>query len=388
MSIRKSIPLIDSYAKFVEFNKKLHTNKHSCINIEAVNYKQNRIRIHFDGSISSYDLDAFILDFVNKQTNYIAFNMDLLEDYDFTKLYAVTHPEEFKANLYEYANNLVLMGEDSFKLWDYTIEIIPSGLAVVDYVNNKESLVIPNGITEIAPCLFEEFGNLISIKLPSTLKKIGKFAFCNTGLQEVVISDSVEIIEKCAFKNCEHLKKVKLSKNLKSLAEGVFAYTGIEEIQLPNNLITIESETFKNCSNLRKVVFPKNLKRIYDKAFHYTSLESIRLPNSVDFIGDRVFYGCDLLKSVKLPNKLEIIRDAAFAKTAIEEIHIPNTVTFLGDSVFWNCDSLKQANIPTNLKSMGRGVFLNSPWYENLSKEDRDRLIARKTSGYSSMLIN
>ena len=77
---------------------------------------------------------------------------------------------------------------------------------------------------------FEGFRNLIDIKLPQTLTKIGTWAFSRTGLQKLVIPDKVTSIGSDAFSYCEDLTTVILGKGLKTVSSGAFYCTKAKDI--------------------------------------------------------------------------------------------------------------------------------------------------------------
>lgn len=85
-----------------------------------------------------------------------------------------------------------------------------SGDAIL-YVNGKEikHLVIPEGVTEIAPYAFNLYGNLQSVTIPKDVEIIGECAFryCS-GLETVYMSSTVEEIGNSAFAGNSILKKV------------------------------------------------------------------------------------------------------------------------------------------------------------------------------------
>lgn len=125
------------------------------------------------------------------------------------------------------------------------------------YLNNSlvTDLVIPYGVTEIAPYAFGNFSSVKSVVIPDTVTKIGDAAFYGcSALNRIEIPNSVTYIGGGAFGECNSLKSIKL----------------------PNNLTAINNNTFFNCANLKNIEIPKSLSDI--KAY--------------------AFYGCKALKNV------------------------------------------------------------------------------------------
>ncbi len=81
----------------------------------------------------------------------------------------------------------------------------------IDYYlgDNRNRIVIPDGITEIATLAFPSFESakiIESIVIPSSVTKIGKHAFfIGRNLKTVTIPESVRIIEDPAFYNCPNV---------------------------------------------------------------------------------------------------------------------------------------------------------------------------------------
>ena len=393
-----SVPIIDSYEKFVSFNEKLKSLSHvNSINIESIDYDTNVIKVspykyNTTHVISSpltplLDLDEFVLDFVNKRDSYIVLNIAFLESYDFARLTYITHPEEYKESLYDYVSQLTLIGENKFTLCNFEVEIVPSdssyGLSILKYNGSslRKHLVIPYGITSIADEAFFERSLLEEVEFPSTLKYIGSNAFTSTGLKEVIIPDSVESIGTAAFEECIDLKHVVFPNNLVSLGRRAFIYSGIEEAILPNKLERIDYSTFNNCKNLRKVALPKEIKLISINAFSGTDIREIEIPSTTCEIDTTAFAHCYKLRKVKLSDGLQAIGNGAFMRTAIKEIHIPETVKIIGNSAFYYCQNLKKVNIPSDLEEMGDNAFFGTPY------ERRNLRIAyRKTNDIFNLI--
>ena len=197
-----------------------------------------------------------------------------------------------------------------------------------DYATYVQSVVIPEGLTDMDDAAFGTCTNLKSVVWNAvwcdhfsayntapfyeygyaTLKQITSFTFgenvqripaylCDemSSLTEVVIPSTVTIIGRCAFYGCK----------------------GLTEVVLPEGLTAMGSSAFASCSNLASVNIPKSLKEIYSYAFSDTALPSIELHDGITSIGDY-----------------------AFARCPFTEVTIPAGVTAIGEAAFSGCSKL------------------------------------------------
>ena len=123
------------------------------------------------------------------------------------------------------------------------------------------SIIIPQNVTRIGKCSFEQLvdiggSKLTSIQLPEGLIEIDDYAFYELNkLKNINIPSSLRYIKKAAFHN-----------------------TGIESLILPEGFLSIGRSAFNICS----------------------SLEFIRIPSTVRSIESAAFWGCDNLTSVRV----------------------------------------------------------------------------------------
>lgn len=105
-------------------------------------------------------------------------------------------------------------------------------------------MVIENGV--LVRWLSDEAKPII----PSSVKKIGRFAFADTNVKEIVLSDNVQEIEKGAFYRCEELQTITAPK-IASL--GTSAFEGCENLEYfttGKNLKEIGNDAFDNCARV------------------------------------------------------------------------------------------------------------------------------------------
>lgn len=109
--------------------------------------------------------------------------------------------------------------------------------------SNKMEDVFSYG--ELPTGIFSNAINIKSIKLPNSLKIIGKSALegCKK-IKEVVIPNSVEVIGSKAFYNCSSLKEITINQdaNLHSIGNQAFTtYSQLKSLLIPINTTTLSS---------------------------------------------------------------------------------------------------------------------------------------------------
>ena len=103
--------------------------------------------------------------------------------------------------------------------------------------------------------------------LPEGIKEIGEQAFYGTSIEGITIPSTVEKIGRYAFHNCNNLKTVTLNEGLKSIGRGAFSGTSIESIEMTSTVEKIERFAFYDCKNLKTVTLNEGLKEIDSGAF-------------------------------------------------------------------------------------------------------------------------
>jgi hypothetical protein len=73
------------------------------------------------------------------------------------------------------------------------------------------SVTIPNTVTKIGKYAFNSCSKLTAITIPAGVTEIGSGAFSNSGLQSITIPDTVNKIGKGAFESCKSLTTVTVS---------------------------------------------------------------------------------------------------------------------------------------------------------------------------------
>lgn len=192
--------------------------------------------------------------------------------------------------------------------WGFYGSWNPISVAKEVFVNGELliDIVIPSSVTKIGTFAFAGYKGAKTLSLPEGLNTIGRYAFngCSS-LSSVVIPSTVSSIDTEAFASCSGLQKVKImSKNCKI---GDWAFSGAE-------LLRKAGLIGSNCN----YEFAWDTE-IPDYAFADTGLEEITLPATMKKLGKRCFGGTKLQKLV-IPSAVEYIGDGALGSSSLSSL--------------------------------------------------------------------
>lgn len=254
----------------------------------------------------------------------------------------------------------------------------------------EKSYIIPDNIIEINRSAFRN-SNIESIKLNSSTKTIGEYAFENcTNLQTIDGWDNVEVICGHAFSECSNLGEISFPSKLTKIGENGFTNCGemyiknnlpdsVEEIgnsafekctkfkcidDTPLNLINIKyigTATFSECKALTNININSNIESINDRAFQYCeNLENLNLIECTEltYIGSNAFDGCvNYTGSLKIPANVTSIGDCCFRNSGIEEVYTNYKINTIPEYAFSECKDLTHINISSNIKTISNYAF-------------------------------
>lgn len=148
------------------------------------------------------------------------------------------------------------------------------------------SLTIPENVTTIGDSAFMECG-IESLKIRSGKVVMGEdvFAYCRS-LVTVELSEGIMAIEAGTFNSCSALTSVRIPSSLNRIGRTAFRFTSLNKIDFGPSLKVIEGSAFQNCAKLSMVTLPASVKVVGDKAF----AECPALLN-VFFLGDAPVMG-------------------------------------------------------------------------------------------------
>ena len=222
--------------------------------------------------------------------------------------------------------------------------------------NLLTSVIIPDGITSIGPCVFYGCENLASIVIPSSVTEIGGYAFCECGnLMNVYFTGMEEQWNQITFGPAnDKLFEANIFYG-DSKASGTCGANG-DNVTWKlgyNGTLTIsgsgamadysrtDSPWWALGDSVNRVVIEEGVQNIGRYAFvGLYQITSVTIPESVISIGDYAFFDMTELRDISLPEGLISIGESAFRATALENVRIPSTVTSIGAGAFSECPYL------------------------------------------------
>ena len=194
------------------------------------------------------------------------------------------------------------------------------------------SVVIKEGVERIGDYAFN-WSTLESIKIPSSVNYIGKYAFyvCSS-LTSVEVPSNVKELSEHVFANCSNLSSITLNEGLISIGKWAFsACTGFTSITIPSSVTSIGLAAFERCKSLTSIEIPANVTSIEGHAFvSCTSLKTVIIGKGVTSIGNYAFYGCSNLTSVIF----EITSGWKVGTTSIDVSDSTRNATYLSSTYY------------------------------------------------------
>ena len=144
--------------------------------------------------------------------------------------------------------------------------------------------------------------------VPDGVNTIGRQAFYTIDIKHVQIPEGVTVIEESAFWGCSNASEILLPTTLRSIGRMAFCYcSSIKSINIPEVLNYIPQGAFLGCISLEGIVLPEGILSIGDFAFQgCTSLKTITIPSSVSYIGTRAFHDCWQLRHINNLSNMNI----------------------------------------------------------------------------------
>lgn len=231
-----------------------------------------------------------------------------------------------------FKNNKTITSFDELQFFTGLTEISDEAFAL----STIQSVIIPENVTSINYCAFDQCSELTHVELGSNVSSIGYCAFrlC-TQLQSVVFPDNLTEIGQSAFESCYSITEVRIGANVSSINIIPFRYCNSLRIIVVdennpifdsrngcNAIIQTESNTLiVGCS---ASTIPDGVTSLGDFAFEGSNLWNIYIPESVTIIGERAFYDCHDLTSVTVENPEPVaIGESTFSNRANATLYVP-----------------------------------------------------------------
>ncbi len=241
------------------------------------------------------------------------------------------------------------------------------------------ALTIPDSVKYIGDYAFYKTEYLASLSLGEGMVRLGKSAFAyGKILRTVIIKEGekdgvktgLQVIDDYAFQACSRLKLEKLPSTLVRI--GTYAFEATPNWTNSMSLVYVDN-WLVGCVNpgLQNANLNEGTRGIADYAFYQTvALTKVVIPETVKYIGRCAFKGCTALQEAMLPLGLERIEEFTFYQcSSLTEMYIPQTVNFIGYSAFNKCISLTSVNIPAKVETIDEYAFYKCVLLSSLTFE-------------------
>ena len=237
---------------------------------------------------------------------------------------------------------------------------------------------MPPGTVEVSDYAYVKRTDITSIHIPSTVARIGEWAFAGCGYVAAVHFETggqLHTICDYAFASCSSLNMLTFPGTLERIAENAFVdCTALGELHCPARLRSIGDCAFRDCTGLTTVGLNDDLVFIGQMAFSGCErLRRLRLPGIGQAspachvgwplehdleLGEHVFQGCSSITALHLPTGLTTIPLGAFADcVCMTSINLPAGLKFIGPTAFQNCKAVVALNVNDELEYIGFGAF-------------------------------
>lgn len=231
-------------------------------------------------------------------------------------------------------------------------------------------------VTAIGRRAFSET-DITEVIIPDSVKQIDYYAFEDCDLLEnVTIGDGVEVIQSGAFARCSNLTEINFGKNVRELRSECFVYcSGLREVTIPASVEEALS-VFNGCTSLERVTFEDNSKLEWLGLYFFYNCTSLKEVNfgtgsSLEYIDNSAFYNCTSLQSIELPDSVTAILYGAFSScTALADVQLSASLEYIASHAFADCASLEGIVIPKSTTFINHNAFTGSQNLTSLVVEE------------------
>ncbi len=207
--------------------------------------------------------------------------------------------------------------------------IIGNEVIISKYKGTAGEVDIPSSIrgkpvTKIASYAFQDNTQLLSVKIPSSVKIIGAAAFRGcTSLTSVTFSEGLTTIEDYAFLECSMLTSLKVPSSVTSVGVSIFGSTPWLASQETSFLTVGHGILLKYMGTDSEVTVPNGVKYISNAFYYKSGVTDVVLPSGVASIGTYAFCMSPHLKSITFPDTITSInKNAVYGCAKLTEIKV------------------------------------------------------------------
>ena len=239
--------------------------------------------------------------------------------------------------------------------WNHKCDVIPdfcflgcSNLTQFDF----------SDIKKIGQYAFEKSG-LQKVFLPENIKiiEIGTFRECS-GLRSVTWNCTCDVIPANCFFECSNLTHFDFSA-IKKIEKYSFSRSGLQEVSFPENIKIIEEGTFKECSGLRSVAWNCTCDVIPALCFYMCPNLTNFDFSSIKKVGQYAFEKSGLT-SVTLSKGTIVCKKCFVHCKSLAKVEWLSARNIEGN-IFAGCKNIKEIYISDKVKNIEANAFVSSP---------------------------
>ena len=245
-----------------------------------------------------------------------------------------------------------------------------------------KTISLPDGVKHVMNYAFRYCSNLEDVSFGNQLQKIhaGAFSYCD--LQSLVLPEGLTEIQSVSFEGNTSLQSVRFPSSLVLVSsmnafEGCTSLTSFSGVSGASNPMWSISSDGRCLIDLSVSTYVQGVGRVTSPmlcSFATAGLDGQHyvLPDGITMISNGAMRKCTL-KSIQLPATVTKIFDWAFGEcTQLTNINIPPSVTYIGAYAFYGCSQLTNTNIPAGVTSLEPYTFYGC---ENLRQIGMDGAI-------------
>ncbi len=288
-----------------------------------------------------------------------------------------------------------------------SLDLTNTSLACIDdyafrFCSALESIIIPQGVTEIGRYAFNYCKALSDVTLPASIDSIGRNAFLGadnanvyfagtelpnnlqenwdsglkgyyTGVTKVatnakwqyaaVSGGGYSLLDYLGSDKTIDLTNIDIDGDGKkdkivSIGGYAFADTDVTSVKLPDTVTSIQRGAFANTKQLKSITIPSNIEFIGQQAFMSSGIESLTFASGSKLgnIEQYAFANCEKLKNIRLPDSLEKLGMGAFEKSGLTSVSFGRGLAEIPKNAFYRT-KLTSLILPDNLAKVGYYAF-------------------------------
>lgn len=243
--------------------------------------------------------------------------------------------------------------------WNFSTQPITQDITLVAkwHLQPRDGIIYMLNDDYTAYYVDDYLGTAEDITVASTYRglpvtEIGSWAFSDSKIRNINLPDSITSIGDCAFQNCDYLTEIILPKNLLRIVGGAFQNCDrLQKLSIPKSVTKLDSFLTARCNSLTSLEV-ENGNTYYDSRNNCNAIietntnklidgcRNTIIPYGVLIIDDGAFEGKNLQKTIEIPNSVIEIGSLAFANNPFLYIIIPSSIVKMGISVFEDCLNL------------------------------------------------